>query len=140
MLEQILDYIHNYFIKEVYRGKFKIEQGTLNVDFLKENQYFKVKGSIFNDGIHKFGAYGLADEEFEGEIWAMAIPLSMLDLVAEIETWQTENADKLNSPYQSESFGGYSYTKANGTDSKGNSLASWQGMFGKRLNAYRKIS
>jgi hypothetical protein len=70
----------------------------------------------------------------------MAVPKSILDIVSEIEKWQADYADKLNSPLQSESFGGYSYSKASGTDSKGNSLTTWQGVFGKRLNAYRKIS
>lgn len=140
MLEQILDFIHNYFIKEVYRGIFKIKDGTLDVDFLVEGQYFRIKGSLLNDGVYQYPAYTLMDEEFKGEIWSMAIPRSMLDLATEIEDWQKEYGDKANNPYQSESFGGYSYSKASGTDSKGNSLATWQGTFGSRLNAYRKLS
>lgn len=140
MLEQILDFIHNYFIKEVYRGKFKIENGALAVDFLLNGQYFKIKGSLLNEGIYQYPVNNLNDEEFTGEIWSMAVPKSILDLTTEIEDWQKEYGDKLNSPYQSESFGGYSYSKASGTDSKGNRLTSWQGVFGTRLNAYRKLS
>lgn len=140
MLEQILDFIHNYFIKEVYRGKFKIESGVLNVDFLKENQYFKIKGSIFNDGLHRHPDNTLMDEEFQGEIWALAIPPAVISLAADIKDYQNEYADKLNSPYQSESFGGYSYSKASGTDSHGNDLTSWQSKFADRLNHWRKIS
>lgn len=140
MLEQILDFIHNYFIKEVYRGHFKIESGVLKVDFLKENQYFKIKDSIFNDGLYKYPTDDLSDEEFEGEVWALAIPPAVITLAKDIETYQDEYADKLNSPYQSESFGGYSYSKASGTDSKGNDITSWQSKFATRLNHWRKIS
>lgn len=140
MLEQILDFIHNYFIKEVYRGTFKIENGILVVDFLLNGQYFKINGSLLNEGIYQYPANDLKDEEFKGEIWSMAVPKSITDLAVEIETWQNEYGDKLNSPFQSESFGGYSYSKASGTDSKGNSLTTWQGVFGSRLNAYRKLS
>lgn len=140
MLEQILDFIHNYFIREVYRGTFKIENGALVTDFLLDGQYFKIVGSLLNEGIYQYPADNLRDETFKGEIWSMAVPKSVLDLVTEIEDWQKEYGDKLNSPYQSESFGGYSYSKVSGTDSKGNSLASWQGVFGKKLNAYRKLS
>lgn len=140
MLEQILDFIHNYFIKEVYRGTFKIENGILIVDFLLDGQYFKINGSLLNEGIYQYPADDLKDEEFKGEIWSMAVPKSITDLAIEIEAWQNEYADKLNSPFQSESFGGYSYSRASGTDSKGNSLTTWQGVFGNRLNAYRKLS
>ena len=140
MLEQILDFIHNYFIKEVYRGTFKIENGILAVDFLLDGQYFKINGSLLNEGIYQYPANDLKDEEFKGEIWSMAVPKSITDLAIEIEDWQKEYGDKLNSPFQSESFGGYSYSKASGTDSKGNSLTTWQGVFGSRLNAYRKLS
>ena len=64
MLEQILDFIHNYFVKEVYRGKFKISGNTLNVDFLQKGQYYRVIGSVFNDGIYKYSSDQLTDEEF----------------------------------------------------------------------------
>ena len=29
MLEQVLDFIHNYFEKDIYTRKFKIESGSL---------------------------------------------------------------------------------------------------------------
>lgn len=140
MLEEILDFIHNYFIKEVYRGTFKIESGILDVDFLQENQYFKIQGSIFNDGVHQYSDFSLVDEEFTGEIWAMAVPMAVIKLSNEIETYVQEYGSKLDSPYQSESFGGYSYSKGSGTDSHGNDVNSWQSKFSSRLNHWRKIS
>lgn len=142
MLQEILDYIHNYFIKEVYRGTFKIESGDLTVDFLQNGQYFKIVGSVFNDGVHKYldTEDVLTSEEFEGEIWAMAVPKAILDLAVEIKEWVDEYGSVLNSPYQSESFGGYSYSKASGSGKGGNTQFTWQDKFGSQLNAYRKIS
>lgn len=140
MLEQILDFIHNYFIKEVYRGTFKIESGALNVDFLKENQYFKVIGSVFNDGVHQYPGSDLTDEEFKGEIWAMAVPPAVIKIAEEVKDYVDEYGSKINGPYQSESFGGYSYSKSSGTDDHGNDVNSWQSKFSSRLNHWRKIS
>ena len=142
MLQQILDYIHNYFIKEVYRGTFKIESGSLAVDFLQNGQYYKIVGSVFNDGVHKYldTADVLVDEEFQGEIWSMAVPKAILDLDLEIDTWVKEYGAIVDNPYQSESFGGYSYSKGSGSGKGGNAQISWQDKFGSRLNAYRKIS
>ena len=58
------------------------------------------------------------DEEFYGVITPLAIPREFLNLVKEIEDYQ-EKATKAGSGiYQSESFGGYSYTLA--TNKNGN--------------------
>lgn len=140
MLEQILDFIHNYFIKEVYRGTFKIESESLNVDFLQEGQYFKIIGSVFNDGVHQYPASDLVNEEFQGEIWAMAVPPAVIKIAEEAKAYIDEYGSKLDGPYQSESFGGYSYSKGSGTDSHGNDVNSWQAKFSSRLNHWRKIS
>lgn len=142
MLEQVLDFIHNYFEKEIYTQKFKIESGSLvDVDFIRQDQYYRIKGSIFNDGVHQFGnpADLLTDEEFDGTIWTMAVPPAVIDLANDIKSYVDEYADKLNSPYSSESFGGYSYSKATGTDNHGNDVTSWQSKFASRLNHWRKI-
>lgn len=142
MLQEILDYIHNYFIKEVYRGTFKIESGSLTADFLQNGQYYKIVGSVFNDGVHKYldESDTLEDEQFCGEIWAMAVPKAIIDLDKEIADWIKEYGAALDSPYQSESFGGYSYTKGSGSGKNGTAQLSWQDKFGPKLNAYRKIS
>lgn len=140
MIEQVLDFIHNYFEKEVKRGAFKIQSGSLDVDFLIEGQYFRIVGSLLNDGVYQYPVTSLNDEVFSGEIWALAIPRGVLDLVAEIDDWVDTYGNQANSPFQSESFGGYSYSKASGTGNNGNSArVSWQDIFGTRLNAYRKI-
>lgn len=143
MLEQILDFIHNYFERAAYSQAFKIEQGVLvGINFLQSGQYYKITGSVFNDGVHRYGdpEEVLIDEEFQGTIYAMAVPYSLIALADEIQAYVNEYGDKLNSPYSSESFGGYSYSKASGTDSHGNDVTSWQSKFASRLNRWRKIS
>lgn len=139
MLEQILDFIHNYFVRNEIRGTFEITGGIISVEELQDGQYFKIVGSIFNDGVYKYPAKDLTDEVFTGEIWAMAIPKSLLALVTEIEAWVAKYGDASNSPFQSESFGGYTYSKLSG-QSEGNSQTNWQSVFKNRLNVYRKIS
>lgn len=142
MLEQILDFIHNYFEVQIIAGTFKVESGKISIPVLKDGQYFKVKGSVFNDGVHKYDSeLSLVDEEFTGEIWVLAIPRAVISIAEEAEEWQTKYAEQANSPFQSESFGGYSYTKASASNANGKSVpATWQTVFGARLNAYRKIS
>lgn len=142
MLEQILDYIHNYFIRDVYRGEYEIAANTINLPFLVNGQYFKIVGSIFNDGLHEYPANDLQDEKFKGEIWALAIPTTVIKLSEEINDWVEKYGEQVASPYQSESFGGYSYSKksSNNQSSGHNDMFSWQDVFKSRLNHWRKIS
>ena len=104
-------------------------------DFLQDGQYFRICGSVFNDGVYAYAAETLTDETFTGTIWALRVPLALSKLVAEIEDYVNTDVAK-PSPYKSESFGGYSYTR--NTDSDGAPL-SWQKAFRSRLNEWRKI-
>lgn len=142
MLEQVLNYIHNYFEKEVVPGTYSISSGTFEVSFLQNEQYFRIVGSVFNDGIYKYPASGLIDETFTGEIWAMAVPPAVIALSSEISDWVDKYRDVMDGPYQSESFGGYSYTKksSGGGTNNGNDASDWRGVFRSRLNHWRKIS
>lgn len=142
MLEQVLDYIHNYFVKDRVKGIYTINDGSIDLPFLINGQYFRITGSVLNDGVYKYPVDSLSDEVFTGEIWAMAVPPSVVALVDEIEEWVEKYGNVQNSPYSSESFGGYSYTKSNGSIGSGNGAqqASWQGVFNSRLNHWRKIS
>lgn len=141
MLEQILDFIHNYFIHDKFAGEFSISEGTLTLD-LQEGQYFKIIGSVFNDGVHQYPAEELTDETFTGEIWAMAVPPSVVALAGEITEWVAKYGEAANSPFSSESFGGYSYSKGSGTNKDGSSgnPSDWRKVFGSRLNHWRKIA
>lgn len=140
MLEQILDFIHNYFEVEIIEGNFSIVDGALVVDGLQEGQYYKIVGSVFNDGVHQYPSQDLTDEQFHGQVWAMAVPPSFMALCAEIQEWQNKYGAQTLSPYQSESFGGYSYSKGAGSTASGTAvLLGWQDVFGRRLNHWRKI-
>ena len=146
MLTELCQEIKNWFDRDRVYGTFTIENGALAVDFLQPGQYFRVIGSIFNDGVHRWGGSApelLTDETFEGAVWTMALPVEVLQLSQDIDAWQAKygGADSpAMSPFQSESFGGYSYSKAaGGSGSGGGSGLSWQGAFASRLNAWRKL-
>ena len=139
MLTELCAEIRNYFLASdgIHTGTFTISGGKIMpLDFLKEGQYFRIVGSTFNDGVHQYPAADLADESFAGSVWAMAVPPAVIALADEIKAYCESDAAK-PSPFNSESFGGYSYTRA--TDDKGAAL-SWQNVFAKRLNNYRRIN
>lgn len=141
MLTNICQEINNYFLKTVHPGRYTIEDGAIvGVDnFLIPGQYFRIVGSVLNDGVHKYPDSVLNDESFEGSIWAMAVPQAVVALSDEIYSWITDNAEVLNSPYVSESFGGYSYSKASGAGYTGSAGYSWENHFASQLNRWRKI-
>ena len=138
MLTEICAEIRNYF--EVPNGRhfgtFTISGGSIApLDFLQEGQYFRVIGSVFNDGVYQYPATSLTDEVFEGAVWAMAVPPTLIALAAEIKAYNDSDAGK-PSPFTAESFGGYSYTKA--TDASGKPIG-WQTAFADRLRKWRKL-
>lgn len=139
------DELHNFFEIEKYIEAVTIENGALLgfSDRLQENQYFRIVGSVFNDGVHKYPATDLKDETFSGAVWAMAVPPAALALLEKIQEWDDKYSknEAVNSPFQSESFGGYTYTKSYSTRIGGGSddLYYWQGHFRAQLNKWRKI-
>lgn len=137
MLEHVLRHLRNWFVREVYTGTFTIQGGSLNLPALVEGQYVRILGSAVNDGVHQHRQEELANETFTGEVWALSIPQSFLSLVAEIEAWEKKNGALSVGPYQSESFAGYSYTKA--TDSATGGAVTWESVFRNRLNPWRKL-
>lgn len=134
MIDEICASLHNYFAVDIVPGEYTVNDGEITLPFLAAGQFFRVVGSVFCDGVYRCGDKLPADETFDGAIWALAIPPALDAIAAEIEEWKQKNAEVINSPYQSESFGGYSYSKGTGSDS-----VSWQGVFAKRLNRWRKI-
>lgn len=137
MLTEICAEIKNYFCKKIYTKEFSIINGELkDVDFLQDGQYFRIVGSVMNDGVYQYPAYDLNDEKFSGAIWSMAVPPAVIDLAGKIEKF-CKSDDNKPTAYVSESFGGYSYSKA--TDSSG-IAAGWKTVFAKELNAWRKIN
>ena len=139
MLEQVLMHLKNWFLVPggIHEGTYTIEDGGIALPFLANGQYFRICGSVFNDGLHQYPASDLKEETFDGTVWALAVPQAVIDLSTEIESWQTKNGDASVSPYQSESFGGYQYSKA--TDSASGGAVTWQSAFRSRMNAWRKL-
>lgn len=141
MLEDVLRYINNRFELAELSGSFEIAGNTLVTDRIAEGQYYWVEGSIFNDGLHKHPDTDMADEEFEGRLILLAVPNAVVRIAEEAEEWTARNAEAINGPYQSESFGGYSYTRAGGSaEGNENPSAAWQVQFGARLRPWRKLS
>ena len=151
MLQQMMDYIHNYFIKTAKVGTYEISNGMISLDFVKDGQRFWITNSDLNDGVytyHESGikndddteVVGLHDETWAGTICALAVPPAVIALSGEINEWVANNGEAVNSPYTSESVQGvYSYTKASGGTGAGGSVG-WQDVFANQLKAYRKVS
>lgn len=140
MLEQVLSEIHNWFQVDIRHGTYTIQDGGIALPFLRDGQYFRIVGSVFNDGLHQYGPAMelLQDETFTGAVWALAVPKAVVELAREISAWQKKYGAVIESPYTSENFGGYSYSKASGAgDSTGS--GSWQAAFRAQLNPYRKL-
>ena len=137
MLESVLIHLKNWFCVRICEGVYTIENNALELPFLQNGQYYRICGSVFNDGLHKYGDSDLQNETFNGTVWALAIPKAVVELAGKIGAWQEKNAEAVESPYTSESFGGYSYTKA--TDSVTGAQATWETVFRNQLNPYRKL-
>nr|DAT98183.1 MAG TPA: Protein of unknown function (DUF3199) [Caudoviricetes sp.] len=136
MLEQVLRHLNNWFLVPdgIHSGEFTVQDGSITLPFLQTGQYFRVMGSVFNDGLHQYPEQDMTDETFEGAVWALSVPKSVISLADEITVWNEKNGTP--GPYTSESFGGYSYSKA--TNASGVAVG-WQDVFKSRLNTWRRI-
>lgn len=151
MLDAICGHIHNYFTDDgdIHTGTWTISGGTIDLsDFMLNGQYFRIVGSALNDGVYQYPVLPAAegaeptmrDETFEGQIWAMKVPRAVVTLVDEITEWDAQYGKTAASPYQSESFGGYSYVMRGAGTANGNGGAdAWKGIFASRLNQWRKL-
>lgn len=146
MLTELCQELRNWFDLNRYEGKFTISDGALTADFLLDGQYYRIIGSVFNDGVHKYGDADdlLDDEEFNGSVWALGIPKAVIALSQKIDEWEalySKPDSAAMSPYTSESFGGYSYSKGSNLASvtSANSATGWKAMFASELNKWRKI-
>ena len=143
-MTEVFQYLRNWFDRNQpkYYGQFQIEDGALVGDYkIATGQYYRIIGSALNDGVYKYGSEELFDETFDGAIWLMAVPVDVRNLITEISIWQDTygGVDSANmSPYQSESFGGYSYSKASGGTSS-SAVPTWQSVFADRLGRYKKL-
>lgn len=139
MLTELCGVLRNWFETDRISGTYTVENGSITLPFLQNGQFFRVVGSVFNDGVHQYPDYAMADETFVGSIWPMSVPPALLCLGEEIKAWQEKNGDIAASPYTSESFGGYSYSKSTSGSATGAGMVTWQSVFKSRLNQWRKI-
>ncbi len=147
MLTQICAEIKNYFCKkeDIIIGDFSITDGTVTPSVgLVEGQYYRIVGSIFNDGVHEYSDALTDEPEFHGAVWKMRVPQDVINLASDIDAWQNKYGgvdSEAMSPFTSESFGGYSYSKGGNSSSDSGSVSSnsWKDVFGSRLNQYRRI-
>lgn len=148
MLTILCEYLRNWFDEECkkYIGTITIADGEISIrnnpiEF-KTGQYFRIVGSVYNDGVHHFPDYDLSDEEFDGAVWEMKIPKEVVCLAEDISEWQ-EKYGSVNSPamspFNSESFAGYSYNKSTGVAGGEKSPTSWHSAFDSRLSVWRKL-
>lgn len=135
--------IRNWFDRVRYIGRITIgPDGGVFCDGiaigLADGQYYRVIGSTFADGVHIYPDADNKQESFDGAVWAMAVPPTAIKLATEIAEWRAkyEAPDAASmSPFSSESFGGYSYSKNSNTSGG----VGWQSVFAAKLNALRKI-
>ena len=154
MLQQVMENIHNYFIKDRHSGEFEIADATISLPFVLDGQRFLIEGSALNDGVYTYhesgikddddnafaAGVGLKDETFAGTICALAVPPAVIALSKEVKAWVDANGEQVNSPYSSENvIGVYSYTKATGGSGAGGAIT-WADAFRDRLNRWRKVA
>lgn len=131
--------LNNWFtvMGGVYSGAFSFVDGQLenppaeSPEYLTPGVFVRIAGSKFNDGVYVWPLDGMTDEKFTGTVSVMRPPRAFLDLIERIEAEDSEAT-----PYVSESFAGYSYTKA--TNAAGVPLSAW-GTHKGELNRWRKL-
>ena len=146
MLTEFFQYLRNWFYgnEPRYDAEFTISNGQLNIaDKIKPGQCYRIFGSTLNDGVYLHdGKDDLQDETFKGTVRLMAVPRDVLTLAGEISEWQKKYGgvdSEAQSPFYSESFGGYSYTKGAGSTSSATSASTWQQAYASRLSLWKKV-
>lgn len=146
-LEQVMGHIHNWFAYDTMtvRG-CEISNGELPASVpLKPLQWYRIQDSAFNDGLHQHPDTSLFDETFDGRISILAIPSDFIAVVEDIEDWKSDYKAAKESlsagPYQSESFGGYTYTmRSDLVQIVQAGPTGWQQAFAPALRRWRKLS
>ena len=144
MLTEVCASIRNYFCykEDKHPGEYKIVDGNIVPSVEFKTEYFAIFGSRKNNGVHNVTDTLNDEDEFTGAVWILSTPEDFLATVADIEAWQEKYGgvdSEAMSPFNSESFGGYSYTKSAGNSSSGGSGGDWQSVYGDRLKIYRRI-
>ena len=146
MLTEICGYLRNWFCDDtdIIVGNIVVGDSEITVPYgvIQPDQYIRIVGSVFNDGVWQYGSATFRPETFDGAVWPMRMPKTLIDLATDIEDWQAKygKADsKAMSPFNSESFAGYSYSKSSSGIGEVASPTTWQGVFAARLSPWRKL-
>lgn len=140
-LEDYCANLKNYFIadfdKDIHVGIYTIKNGVIDIDnFIVDNQYFRIVGSKFNDGVYNYSKeLELIDETFNGAVWAMSVPPHFIKLAEEADKYLNEHPNSM--ALQSESFGGYSYTRCSSDIIGG--FEYLPSSISVKLNRYRRV-
>lgn len=148
MLNEICGHLHNFFDRrddgeyiDRTAGTFTILNGLISPlsSSLIAGQYIRIVGSLLNDGIYllpsNFTISSLVNETFTGAIFGLAISSDrdFMSIVSEITAYVAANPA---TGFVSESFGGWSGTRATGANG---AVLPWQIVYEKRLNRWRKM-
>lgn len=149
-LEDILYHIHNWFVRGTMPVRAcSISEGSLPASVtshLLDGQWYRIRGSILNDGLHQHPDTSLSDEVFDGWIDSLAIPKALMNVAERIQEYIDLTRDAretaLSAKYASESFDGYSRSIRTDLTSQGGSggLTGWKAEFVADLNPWRKMS
>ena len=156
MLEQLLTYLHNWFrvrdsVDGKHPGTYTVESGSIVLPFLQNGQYFRIIGSVFNDGLYIYGSsildeerteIELTDETFTGSIWALAIPkavMSDVKALADVDGKISKvSGDFVENPYTSENYFGV-YSRTIGVSEQLSVLTAQRDEITARLRRWRKM-
>ena len=149
MLEEIFDYLKNDFRYKRIEGDMHVTSGRLELPGGVEpapGQFVRIFGSIYNNGVHVYDDDTLTDESWWGTVWLLAVPSDLVELAGRIradreaqraaEDAARESGAASVGPLKSESFDGYSYTRATRADG---SLMDWRDTYRGELARWRKL-
>jgi len=144
MLTEICQYLHNYFDYERHSGDISIVGHEVFCNGkqieIENGQYFALFRQRIPLGV--FQKNELSDKSFTGSVWLMDVPKAIIDANTWAETWKANNmaaGSEANSVFQSESFGGYSYSKGNNSKGKVGASIFDNAQFAAMLAPYRKL-
>lgn len=133
----VMRQVRNFFERksETKDGRFTIADSALSP--APAAPWIAISGSRYNDGVYRVigngGLDSVTDETFDGRVWMLYPPKDFLALCEEISAYDDKNPP---GAYQSESFGGYSYTRSAGS---GGGVATWQQAYKDRLVPYQRM-
>lgn len=132
---ELCEFTHNYFDRgdNAISGTFAFEPDTMPEGVAK-GQYFRVIGSVFNDGVHKAGDADLTTETFSGVVQPMRVPPAFVALALTITEY--DKSIPAGGKYSSQSFNGWSGTLATG---EGGLPATGIDRYRTEINRWRKL-